>query len=115
MTLTLAGVPIFRESGTDNILVCGAPESGKGVAINELLDQTGADAERGVVDLVQDNKSIVWEPRRVSDVEVYSEENRTVEAGDRLRWTRNDRDLSRRNGDAVEVIFSGYPPPKELE
>jgi type IV secretion system coupling TraD/TrwB family protein len=66
--LTLADVPIFRESETDHILVCGAPGSGKGVAIKELFHQTGADAERGVVDLVQDNKSIIWEPRRVSDV-----------------------------------------------
>jgi ATP-dependent exoDNAse (exonuclease V) alpha subunit len=35
---------------------------------------------------------------------VYQEENRSVSVGDRLRWTRNDRELGRRNGDVVQVI-----------
>ena len=39
---TLAGVPLFREAETDHVLVCGAPGSGKGVAIKELLDQIRA-------------------------------------------------------------------------
>jgi Cdc6-like AAA superfamily ATPase len=37
--LTVAGVPIFRDAETDHILVCGAPGSGKRIAIKELLDQ----------------------------------------------------------------------------
>ena len=53
---------------------------------------------------MQDTKSIVWEPRRANNVEVYQLESRTVLAGDRLRWTRNDRDLGRRNGDVVQVV-----------
>lgn len=65
---------------------------------------TGADVERGIVDLVRDSKSIVWEPRRANNVEVYETETRTVIVGDRLRWTRNDRDLGRRNGEGVEVV-----------
>jgi type IV conjugative transfer system coupling protein TraD len=47
--LTLAGVPIFRDSETDHILVCGAPGSGKGVAIKELLDQIRARGDRAIL------------------------------------------------------------------
>ena len=46
---TLAGVPIFRDTETDHILVCGAPGSGKGVAIKELLDQIRARGDRAIL------------------------------------------------------------------
>jgi type IV conjugative transfer system coupling protein TraD len=46
---TLAGLPIFRETETDHILVCGAPGSGKGVAIKELLDQIRARGDRAIL------------------------------------------------------------------
>ena len=62
------------------------------------------DIARGVLALARDGRVVAWEPRRAHNVEVYREESRTVMAGDRLRWTRNDRDLGRRNGDVVEVI-----------
>jgi conjugative relaxase-like TrwC/TraI family protein len=89
---------------TGDIVRFGRAYAKLGVEPGAYFMVTGADVERGVVDLVQDSKSIRWEPRRAGNVEVYEEENRTVIAGDRLRWTRNDRDLGRRNGDAVEVI-----------
>ena len=46
---TLAGIPLFREAETDHILVCGAPGSGKGVAIKELLDQIRARGDRAIL------------------------------------------------------------------
>jgi type IV conjugative transfer system coupling protein TraD len=46
---TLAGVPIFRDTETDHVLVCGAPGSGKGVAIKELLDQIRARGDRAIL------------------------------------------------------------------
>lgn len=46
---TLAGVPIFRDAETDHVLVCGAPGSGKGVAIKELLDQIRARGDRAIL------------------------------------------------------------------
>ena len=46
---TLAGVPLFREAETDHVLVCGAPGSGKGVAIKELLDQIRARGDRAIL------------------------------------------------------------------
>jgi Type IV secretion-system coupling protein DNA-binding domain len=42
----LAGVPLFRNAETNHVLVCGAPGSGKGVAIKELLDQIRARGSR---------------------------------------------------------------------
>jgi ATP-dependent exoDNAse (exonuclease V) alpha subunit len=89
---------------TGDIVRFGRAYAKLGVEPGAYFTVTGADVERGVVNLVQESKSIIWEPRRASNVEVYQEESRTVIAGDRLRWTRNDRDLGRRNGDAVEVI-----------
>ena len=45
--LTLAGVPIFRESETDHILVCGAPGSGKAWRRRrEALEITFSDLKR---------------------------------------------------------------------
>ena len=46
---TLAGIPLFRDAETDHILVCGAPGSGKGVAIKELLDQIRARGDRAIL------------------------------------------------------------------
>lgn len=87
-----------------DIVRFGRAYSKLGVEGGTYFRVSEVDAERGVVDLVQDAETITWEPRRAGNVEVYQEENRTVVAGDRLRWTRNDRDLSRRNGEVVEVI-----------
>ena len=62
------------------------------------------DVEGGVVELQRGSQTVVWEPRRTARVEVYREEPRTLMAGDRLRWTRNDRDSGRRNGDMAVVV-----------
>jgi conjugative relaxase-like TrwC/TraI family protein len=75
-----------------------------GIELGEYLTVIDVDAERGVVSLLRGAEPIAWEPRRAVKVEVYQEEDRGVTAGDRLRWTRNDRDLGRRNGEVAEVI-----------
>ncbi len=75
-----------------------------GVAPGDYLAVKNIDIQRGVVQLLRGADVVAWEPRRTSKVEAYVEENRTVLAGDRLRWTRNDRRLGRRNGETVEVL-----------
>jgi conjugative relaxase-like TrwC/TraI family protein len=75
-----------------------------GIEGGEYLRVDRVDVERGIVELLRNGKAIAWEPRRASNVEVYQEEERTVMAGDRLRWTRNDRELGRRNGETVTVV-----------
>jgi hypothetical protein len=74
-------------------------ETGGYLTVNDL------DLSRGVVSLTRKGTTIAWEPRRAPNVEVYREENRAVMPGDRLRWTRNDRDLGRRNGEVVQVLL----------
>jgi len=75
-----------------------------GIELGEYLTVADVDVKRGVVSLLRGGESIAWEPRRAAKVEVYQEEVRGVTAGDRLRWTRNDRNLGRRNGEVVEAI-----------
>jgi ATP-dependent exoDNAse (exonuclease V) alpha subunit len=75
-----------------------------GIQLGDYLTVIDVDVARGVVSLMQGGKSIAWGPRRTAGVEVYHEESRTVMPSDRLRWTRNDRDLGRRNGDVVQVV-----------
>jgi ATP-dependent exoDNAse (exonuclease V) alpha subunit len=75
-----------------------------GIETGEYLTVNAVDFARGVVALAADGRVVAWEPRRAPNVEVYREENRAVMPGDRLRWTRNDRDLGRRNGDLVKVL-----------
>jgi len=75
-----------------------------GIQAGEYLTVMGVDVERGVVSLLRGGTAVAWEPRRVTKVEVYQEENRSLCVGDQLRWTRNDRELSRRNGDVVQVV-----------
>ena len=75
-----------------------------GIETGEYLTVNAVDIAGGVVALARDGRAIAWEPRRAPNVEVYREENRAVMPGDRLRWTRNDRDLGRRNGEVVQVV-----------
>jgi len=75
-----------------------------GIQVGEYLTVKEVDIERGIVALLRSGNAVAWEPRRGTNVEVYHEENRSVSVGDRLRWTRNDRELGRRNGDVVQVV-----------
>ncbi|MCS6291154.1 MAG: relaxase domain-containing protein [Nitrospira sp.] len=45
----------------------------------------------------------VWTPKS-KGVEVYREETRAVQAGDIIRWTRNNSEADRRNGEIARVI-----------
>jgi len=102
--LTRAELMQPKSYQTGDIVRFGRAYAKLGIGLGEYFTVTGVDVERGVVSLLRDGKSSVWEPRRAGKVEVYQEENRTVMTGDLLRWTRNDRDLGRRNGEAFEVI-----------
>jgi len=75
-----------------------------GIELGEYLTVSDVDVEHGVISLLRGRERVAWEPRRAAKIEVYKEENRSVMAGDRLRWTRNDRELGRRNGEVVEVV-----------
>jgi conjugative relaxase-like TrwC/TraI family protein len=102
--LTRAELAQPKSYQTGDIVRFGRAYAKLSIKPGEYFTAREVDIERGVVYLARDGKSLVWEPRRTGNVEVYQEENRTVMAGDRLRWTRNDRDLGRRNGETVQVL-----------
>lgn len=54
------------------------------------------------------HKTLTWQPHRHAQVEVYQAEARHLAVGDRIRWTRNDKTLGRRNGEYADVV--GFDP-----
>ncbi|MCC6611666.1 MAG: conjugative relaxase [Burkholderiales bacterium] len=102
--LTRAELTQAKAYQPGNIVRFGRAYAKLGIQPGEYLTVSEVDIKRGVVSLLRGGKPIAWEPRRAAKVEVYQEENRSVTAGDRLRWTRNDRELGRRNGEVIEVI-----------
>jgi conjugative relaxase-like TrwC/TraI family protein len=44
-----------------------------------------------------------WTPRS-KGVEIYREEAKELQTGDKIRWTRNDSEFDRRNGETARVI-----------
>jgi conjugative relaxase-like TrwC/TraI family protein len=102
--LTRAELTQPKSYQTGDIVRFGRAYPKLGIESGEYFMVTKVDIEGGVVHLARDGRTVIWEPRRASIVEVYQEESRTVLAGDRMRWTRNDRDLGRRNGETVQVL-----------
>jgi conjugative relaxase-like TrwC/TraI family protein len=102
--LTRAELTQAKAYQPGDILRFGRAYAKLGIQLGEYLTVADVDVKRGVVTLLRGTEPVVWEPRRAARVEVYQEEDRGVAAGDRLRWTRNDRDLGRRNGEVVEVV-----------
>lgn len=49
-------------------------------------------------------RQVEWEPHRFGRVAVYRAENRRLAVGDLIRWTANDRERGRRNGETAQVI-----------
>lgn len=63
------------------------------------------DVESNTITLkADDGRVIAWQPYRAPHVEVYMEERRSIAAGDVIRFTRNDRDKHRRNGELARVV-----------
>jgi len=102
--LTRAELSQPKSYQTGDVVRFGRAYAKLGIQVGEYLTVKGVDVERGVVSLSRGGNVVAWEPRRGTNVEVYQEENRSVSVGDRLRWTRNDRELGRRNGDVVQVV-----------
>jgi len=51
----------------------------------------------------RDGRTVEWNPERYSTVEVYRGEERTIQSGDSIRWTRNDYQQGYRNGDIAKI------------
>ena len=79
-----------------------------GVEKGEERRVLGVDRERGTVRLEAPGGSIVdWKPARIGGrrggTEVYRAETIELRAGDRVRWTRNDKELGLVNSATAEV------------
>ena len=79
-----------------------------GVEKGDELRVTGVDHANAAV-ILQGGRGeeIRWEPRRLAarsgGVEVYKVERMELRIGDKVRWTRNDKDLGLVNSQAAEV------------
>ena len=79
-----------------------------GVEKGDELRVTGVDHKGGAVILEGGHgREIRWEPRRLAarsgGVEVYKVEHMELRIGDKVRWTRNDKELGLVNSQAAEV------------
>lgn len=73
----------------------------KAVSRGEALTVKGIDPERGRIALAgRDGRSIDWHPRQwgAGKVEVFEARSMELRTGDRLQFTRNDREAGRING-----------------
>ena len=73
------------------------------------LRVSGVDHADGAVRLEsKDGRSVLWAPGRLAarsgGVEVYRVEKMELRRGDRVRWTRNDKDLGLVNSQTAEVV-----------
>jgi conjugative relaxase-like TrwC/TraI family protein len=79
----------------------------KGIAKGAALTVGSVDPEKGAVSLVdQADRKIDWRPRQWGGANMQAFESKPLElrAGDKVQFTRNDRELGRVNGQRTEVI-----------
>lgn len=75
-----------------------------GVASGDYARVSGVDASTGTVKLeMSSGKKIAWQPQKQTKVEVFKTEARELQAGDKIRFTKNDSVLGRNNGDVAYV------------
>ena len=83
-----------------------------GVGKGDELRVSGVDHENQAVVLEgKDGRSVLWKPGRIAGrtggAEVYRAEEVELRAGDRIRWTRNDRGFGLVNSRTAEVLSVG--------
>ena len=75
-----------------------------GVSRGEYASVSSVDANTGIVNLeTARGQKIAWQPQKQSKVEVFKAEARELQAGDKIRFTKNDTDRGVNNGDAAYV------------
>lgn len=61
-------------------------------------------SDRGTIKLQKvDGKTLDWQPQQTAQIEVFRAERRELQAGDKIRFTRNDKDRGLNNGDVAYV------------
>lgn len=75
-----------------------------GVREGEYLTVTGVDQKGRVIATREDGKEVRWSPTRLNRVEVHRAELRELKVGDHIRWTRNDHQNGRINGEKCTIV-----------
>ena len=76
-----------------------------GIAKGEYLTVESVDRQYNLVRLKgAGEKRVAWQPWRLKKVEVYEQEKRELRVGDLVRFTRNDRERGRKNGETGRVV-----------
>lgn len=83
----------------------GKSYQGLGIEKGEYGFVEATNLDRGTVSLRMeaDGRAVEWQPQRHVAIEVYRNEERSVQDGDLIRWTRNDHGQDRRNGELARV------------
>ena len=83
----------------------GKNYQGLGIEKGEYGSVEAISLDRGTVSLRMeaDGRAVEWQPQRSVAIEVYRNEERSVQDGDLIRWTRNDYGQDRRNGEFGRV------------
>jgi ATP-dependent exoDNAse (exonuclease V) alpha subunit len=54
---------------------------------------------------LSNDNAVEWKPAKLNKVEVYHPvQNQELQAGDRIRWTRNDKAVGRKNGETAKIL-----------
>jgi ATP-dependent exoDNAse (exonuclease V) alpha subunit len=76
-----------------------------GLEKGEYLTVKSVDLRLNEVTLQKEcGSEVKWSPWKHGKVEIYSSEQRGLQVGDKIRWTRNDHKLRRRNGEAAKIV-----------
>jgi conjugative relaxase-like TrwC/TraI family protein len=102
--LTRAEISQARLYEVGDLVRFGRGYAKLGVEAGTYLEVLSVNVEQGSVRLGMGLDTVDWEPRRAGKVEVYRAETRQLMAGEVIRWTRNDRDGGRRNGELATVL-----------
>jgi conjugative relaxase-like TrwC/TraI family protein len=83
----------------------GKDYRGLGIVKGEYGRVEATSLDRGTVALRMeaDGRAVEWQPQRNVVVEVFRKEERGLQDGDLIRWTRNDYGQDRRNGELSRV------------
>lgn len=83
----------------------GKSYQGLGIEKGEYGSVEATSLDRGTVSLRMqaDGRAVEWQPQQRVMVEAYRNEERGLQDGDLIRWTRNDHGQDRRNGELARV------------
>jgi conjugative relaxase-like TrwC/TraI family protein len=78
-----------------------------GAKAGEYYSVSSVDLKSSTVRLksLSNDNAVEWKPAKLNKVEVYHPvQNQELQAGDRIRWTRNDKAVGRKNGETAKIL-----------